>query len=359
MNLDTTNWKEFSLNKLFIIKKGKRLTSEDQEDGVYNYIGAIDSNNGIANHIAQQPIHEGNTISLSYNGSVGEAFYQKDPYWATDDVNALYSRYDGFNEPIGLFIATVIRAEKYKFSYGRKWTLENMQKSIIKLPVRRSSDGKPFIDKMHMYSDEGYVPDWQFMEQYVRSLHHKPLTTKNKCTKVAELNIDTWKEFKIGKIFQTNIAKSIDFGNTESGCNVYVGRTSSNNGVQGYVSDPTVENGNCIIIGMVGENWAFYQPAAFVASQNILVLRTPQLNCCNALFLCSILSKSVEIFRMNYALPLSKEKMNQRIIKLPIQRREDGSPVIDINYQYSDEGYVPDWQFMEDYIKSLPYGDRL
>ena len=77
MNLNTTDWKEFVLERLFVIKKGKRLTSAEQEDGCNNYIGAIDSNNGIANHIAQAPIHKGNTISLSYNGSVGEAFYQK------------------------------------------------------------------------------------------------------------------------------------------------------------------------------------------------------------------------------------------------------------------------------------------
>lgn len=103
MNLDINKWKEFTLGKLFDIKKGKRLTSADQEEGLNNYIGAIDSNNGVANHIGQEPIHSGNTISLSYNGSVGEAFYQSEPYWATDDVNALYPYYDGFNQYIGLF----------------------------------------------------------------------------------------------------------------------------------------------------------------------------------------------------------------------------------------------------------------
>ncbi len=76
MNLNVTDWKRFCLGRLFDIRKGKRLTSEDQEDGDYLYIGAIDSNNGVANHIGQNPIHKGNTISLSYNGSVGEAFYQ-------------------------------------------------------------------------------------------------------------------------------------------------------------------------------------------------------------------------------------------------------------------------------------------
>lgn len=132
--------------KIICYKKGKRLTSAEQEDGGNNYIGAIDSNNGIANHISQAPIHKGNTISLSYNGSVGEAFYQKDPYWATDDVNVLYSKYEKFNEQIGLFIATVLRQEKYKFSYGRKWTLDNMNITIIKLPAQRNDDGTIYLD---------------------------------------------------------------------------------------------------------------------------------------------------------------------------------------------------------------------
>lgn len=168
--LNLQSWQWFSMSKLFDIKKGKRLTSADQEEGSNNYVGAIDSNNGIANHIGQAPIHKANTISLSYNGSVGEAFYQSEPYWATDDVNALYSKYDGFNKQIGLFMVTVIRQEKYKFSYGRKWTLDNMNKTEIKLPIQRDNKGNPIIDDNHTYSDKGYIPDWQFMEDYINSL---------------------------------------------------------------------------------------------------------------------------------------------------------------------------------------------
>ena len=47
------------------------------------------------------------------------------------------------------------------------------------------------------------------------------------------------------------------------------------------------------------------------------------------------------------------------LLKLPIQRDNDGTPVIDDNRTYSDSGYIPDWQFMEDYINSLPYSDRI
>lgn len=148
-------WKDFVINDFFEVKKGKRLTAEDQTEGSTLYIGAIDSNNGVANKIGQKPIHRGNTISLSYNGSVGEAFYQPEPFWATDDVNVLYFRSDNevpFNKYIALFICTVLRQEKYRYSYGRKWVLENMESTVIKLPAK---DGKP---------------DWMFMENYIKSL---------------------------------------------------------------------------------------------------------------------------------------------------------------------------------------------
>lgn len=153
--LGVENWVEFCVGDLFEVKKGKRLTSDDQTDGDTPYIGAIDSNNGVANYIGQGAIHDGNTISLSYNGSVGEAFYQPKPFWATDDVNVLYFRKENgvaFNKYIALFICAVLRQEKYRYSYGRKWVLESMKSTIIKLPEKSGN------------------PDWCYMENYMKSL---------------------------------------------------------------------------------------------------------------------------------------------------------------------------------------------
>jgi 16S rRNA G966 N2-methylase RsmD len=149
------NWKEFKLSSIFEIKKGKRLTKADQTEGDTPYIGAIDSNNGVSSYIGQPPIHEGGTISVSYNGSVAEAFYQPEPYWATDDVNVLYPKGFELTPETALFICTLIRLEKYRFNYGRKWHLERMRDSVIKLPV--TADG---------------IPDWAFMEQYIKTLPH-------------------------------------------------------------------------------------------------------------------------------------------------------------------------------------------
>lgn len=153
-----SKWKWFKLGGekgLFEIKKGKRLTSEDQTKGDTPYIGAIDSNNGIANRIGQRPMHEGNTISLSYNGSIGEAFYQLRPFWATDDVNVLYLRKktEHFNKYSALFLCTILKQEKYRYSYGRKWTVDNMENTLVKLPALPSG-----------------IPNWEYMATYIESL---------------------------------------------------------------------------------------------------------------------------------------------------------------------------------------------
>lgn len=366
MNLNLRSWKEFEMGKLFDIKKGKRLTSADQEDGNNNYIGAIDSNNGVANHIGQKPIHSANTISLSYNGSVGEAFYQSEPYWATDDVNALYSYYDDFNKYIGLFMVAVIRQEKYKFSYGRKWTLDNMNKTKINLPIQHNDDGTPFIDVNKKYSDDGYVPDWKFMEYYMKSLHHKPLTTKNKSENVSQLDVVNWKYFYLKNICDITMGNKMDWSamTMENPEVNFVGRSADDNGVAGkvdLVDGVEPYKAGCITVALGGSLGSSYlQDEKFYTSQNVSVLEfEDDVSDAAKIFIsCLIMNESKYKF-----FPFGRE-LNTHIrtdfgFTLPVQHNSDGTILIDEKHTYSEEGYVPDWQFMEDYIKSLPYGDRL
>ncbi len=150
---DREDWGEFALQDLFEIKKGLRLTKANMLPGETPYIGASDTRNGITAKIGQLPIHQGGTISVSYNGSVAEAFFQPTPYWATDDVNVLYPKGFTLTPASGLFLCTVIRLEKYRFNYGRKWHLERMKESVIKLPIKSTG-----------------TPDWAYMARYINSL---------------------------------------------------------------------------------------------------------------------------------------------------------------------------------------------
>lgn len=347
MNLNIDTWKRFYLGHLFTIKKGKRLTAAEQEDGNNIYIGAIDSNNGVANHIAQAPIHQGNTISLSYNGSVGEAFYQPEPYWATDDVNALYSKYEGFNKYIGLFIVATIRQEKYRFSYGRKWTLDNMKASDICLPVKHNADGSIFIDNTKKYSDEGFVPDWEFMEDYIKELHYKPITTKNRAGQVPELSVMGWKEFKIKDFFDVVLSKGdIKLDDMDEGDIPLVSSGETNNGIVGYIDkngDGKAEifPNNLLTVDMFCN--AFYQDTPFYAvSHGRVNILNPKFELTKNIGLFIATTIKQEQYKYSYGRAVYSNVAADMIIKLPV-----------------DSEGNPDWQFMEDYIKSLPYGDRL
>jgi len=138
--LDTvTSWEKFTLEELFEIKKGKRLTKAKMISGDTPFIGSTDSNNGLTNSVGQEAIHKGNVITINYNGSVGETFYQPQDFWASDDVNVLYPRekyFEDFNQYIALFIIPIIRLNKFKFSYGRKWHMDRMKETKIALPTK-------------------------------------------------------------------------------------------------------------------------------------------------------------------------------------------------------------------------------
>jgi hypothetical protein len=148
-----STWGKFRLDALFDIKKGRRLTKNQMQEGSTPFIGAIDSNNGHRQYVSVSPEHTGNTITVNYNGNgVAEAFYQTDAYFASDDVNVLYPKFD-LNAYRAMFLCTVIRQEKFRFNYGRKWHLERMNETVVRLPATSAKE-----------------PDWTFMEGYIKSL---------------------------------------------------------------------------------------------------------------------------------------------------------------------------------------------
>lgn len=348
MNLNFDTWKKYRLDDIFDIRKGKRLTAEDQIDGITPYIGAIDSNNGISNYIEQEPIHQGNTISLSYNGSVGEAFYQPKPFWATDDVNVLYFRKENgvdFNEYIGLFICTVLKQEKYRYCYGRKWVLDSMKETVIELPSK---------------SD---LPDWQFMEDYIKYLNCKPINTINSSLDVKTLDSTEWKEFSLSSLFDVVLSKGdIKIDDVEIGNIPLVSSGETNNGIVGYIDEngdgkAEIFEANKLTIDMFCN--AFYQPDAFYSVShgrvNILSPKFPMTKYIG-LFLSALIKK--EQYKFSYGRAVYSSVATEIVIKLPVLHDSNGA-IIDNKKEFSPKGYAPDWEYMENYIKSLPYGDKI
>ncbi len=153
ISLSDRKWASFRYDSLFDIEigKGARKTELD-EDGNTPFITSTDSNNGLVGMVNAEPIHQGNVISVNRNGSVGEAFYQSLPFCSTEDVHIFKPKFE-LNPYRAMFLICIIRKEKYRYSFGRKWGIRRMNKTTMMLPVNDDAD-----------------PDWQFMEDYIKSL---------------------------------------------------------------------------------------------------------------------------------------------------------------------------------------------
>lgn len=170
MNLNLNEWKSFCVNNIFFMLNGKGITKEEVEEneGLFKVVQSGETNNGVLGKIDNRQLFDcEKTIALADRGCFHASVQTEDFYIGTR-VKALEMKCC-VSKGVLIFIATIVNQETFKYSYGRNCTagVENVR---IKLPVKHNDDGIIFIDDEHTYSDEGYVPDWQFMEDYIKSL---------------------------------------------------------------------------------------------------------------------------------------------------------------------------------------------
>jgi Type I restriction modification DNA specificity domain len=238
----------------------------------------------------------------------------------------LYPKFE-LNQFIAMFLISLIKKEKYRFNYGRKWHKERMEYSTIKLPVTPSGD-----------------PDWKYMEDCTKQLFKKieaKINPKPLVPKTLELNVEKWVKFKLSELFEFENGKITTLDGVKKGNIPIATSTTINNGIQDFIDNEEVYSGNRITLSIRGGGNCFYQQSNFCATLNAMVL-TPKtkFNKYIGIFLITILDQ--EKFRYCYGRIRAINKCKQEIINLPITPQGD-----------------PDWQFMEDYIKSLPYSSSL
>lgn len=170
--MDTRNWQIFELEKLFDIRAGIYHYSHEYSEGDTPYISATNNNNGIQQRIDLEPDFKGNCI---VTGKIGcTAFYQLEDFCATSDVNIFRPKNFEMNSKIGLFIAAIINfSENYKWNYGRQCRIGDSKKIKIKLPIKSDELYKPQIDKTKIFSDEGFIPDWDYMNSFMERLQNQ------------------------------------------------------------------------------------------------------------------------------------------------------------------------------------------
>lgn len=146
------DWKPFRLDSLFDVKRGGSDAVDRSRTTGPNLITATAKNNGISGRSSKSANGKAGDITVSWNGSIGEAFYQPEPFTASGDVRVLEPK-TPLTPDAALFVCTVIRTERFRYSYGRKWGLEQMKSTELRLPV----------------TDNG-TPDWATMAAYVKTL---------------------------------------------------------------------------------------------------------------------------------------------------------------------------------------------
>ena len=198
-----------------------------------------------------------------------------------------------------MFISALVRFEskiKY-YAFGRELNSHINTDFSIRLPIKMDDNNLPIIDSSHTYSEKGYIPDWMFIEKYIDSLHHTPLTTKNKPNSKYVLDVSAWKEFKTDRIFSKFESGKANQQLLEMGNECfYVGAKRDDNGVMLHCQrdESLITKGNCIVFicnGQGSVGYANYMNVDFIGTTDIIVGYSDYLNQYNGLFLATIYSK--------------------------------------------------------------------
>lgn len=175
------------------------------------------------------------------------------------------------------------------------------------------------------------------------SIQKKPLLENSKL----KLNFPKWKEFDFNLIFDFERGKRLVTLDQSDGDIAYISSTKINNGIDNYILPPdymTIYNNAMTINNSGSVGYVFYHAYDFVCSDHCTVLSILDkkiiLNIYIALFLKPII-ESIKP-KYNFAREISDYRLNKEKISLPADKKGN-----------------PDWKYMEDYIKSLPYSFSL
>ena len=260
-----------------------------------------------------------NTISVAVGGSVMESFVQKEPFYSGFHVLVLSPKQE-MTDNVMLYYCEVLRANKYRYNYGRQ--ANRTLRSIL-------------IPEAHEIPNWVNVIDIESME--IRDL--RAMKNKNFSIKPS-----TWKRFSLSDLFSVKGSKTTlmrDLNETDSLAGYpYVSTQATNNGTRGFV-DTYTEIGDVLTVDSAVAGYCAYQERPFSASDHVEKLTSRfKIDKYVAMFLTTIINQ--EQYRYNYGRKCSQKRLRQSWIKLPA----------------TEEG-KPDWQFMRNYIKSLPYSANM
>ena len=342
--MDTNSWKTININKIFDISYGNKLDMcqmIQSENGI-PFVTRTATNNGVGGVV--EPLngitpYPAGSLSIALGGSIGSTFLQTKDFYTSQNVAVLQPIEDLDNEVL-LFLATLIEKEcSQRFiAFGRELNKHIKRDFTIKLPL--ISKDKPDWILIAKIVKDRIIPQ---LPKKAQRVWLQKYSTQPMLQDKMKLNTQDWKWFIIGELFDVHAGKYHYSTEYEEGKTPYLSATAVNNGVAGLISLSPEFSGGVLTTEKVGCN-AFYQPKPFCATSDVNIIRRKdgkEINQYVGLFLASIIDFN-ESYRWTYGRQCRVNDTQKIRIKLPV----------------TPSG-TPDWQFMEDYIKSLPFSRNI
>lgn len=384
---------KFIISNLFTSQSGDvDIQKKDLNETGHMVVSAGLSNCGVIGKTNKKAkIMPANSITVDM---FGNAFYRDEEYKITTHarVFALLPKFTMTKE-IGLYISACMKYFQKKFSYSNMCSWKKICDLTLILPVHVNEAGKPIIDSNKQFDSNGYFPDWNYMQDYIEKLEQEhiselemeldaylkatglndyELTEEDKHILASKLKNEDGKEpakeseplpeggwWKEGREFIFSDLFTSQTGDTDiqkkdtngKGCYV-VSAGLSNHGIIGKTDrEAKVIDKNTITVDMFGN--AFYRDTEYkmVTHARVFAL-SPKFEMTegSGLYVASCMSYLTKKFA--YSNMCSWNKIQDLPICLPIQTDDSGKPVIDAGKTYSPKGYIPDWEYMEKYIKA-------
>lgn len=175
--INFSDWVKFEVSRMFNIQSPAPRSIKTYAEGNVPYVSSGGVNNGIVSYLEpkeNEKLEKGNCITISpLEGT--PAFFQENDFLgrggAGSAISMLYN--ENLTEYNALFICTVIKICATKFDYSDAFTSDNLKTLKMPLPAQKNSDGTLYVEENKKYCNEGYVPDWDFMNNYMISIEKK------------------------------------------------------------------------------------------------------------------------------------------------------------------------------------------
>ena len=180
--------KEFVIGRVFekidtVKIKGKANDFPTEPCGDYQLplLTAGIENQGLARYAKREDCTTilSNVISVSANGAnSGVVYYHPEEFAVLQDAYAIKVReYDIPNPEVGLYLAGALYkavASTHDWNFKAGWN--RIKTDMFCLPIKVDDKGNPVIDGNKFYHDNGYVPDFDYMQERITELEQERIT---------------------------------------------------------------------------------------------------------------------------------------------------------------------------------------